>query len=604
MVVNNNEPANDNLGCSTNYLESPDLNNILNVSDLNNVQAYLPHPQYSGLSYTIEWAYKKGKLKPQQYWVYCEDSQSNYAKITFQIQGYSWGEFSRIVHFVDNDKCLILVENMSLDTVRGIQIDMNESAITGYTFVENVPQEKLTVVQTKDLRFILELKEDDTYPVHPNQGKSIDVKITRSTVQGSTPFRHIEQYHFKNRSEGWFRLEATLLYQNHVILFGLSSLFMFNNPRMKNKKNLTQYSSDEIKYMQIYSLSPQKDEDYWVGVGICLGYEVEKIFNLISLANELFGSSKRKRTDIINSGHITPDDPNIASANIINNNNNDSNLISSGNLGPKKKNRTEDNYFDRRDSNLLPNPYDNDSVIIDEFLSAPSSVATCGNTDRNSLLAVTDSQLYPILCQKLSPDGQQLERECFIPIYVTKSISLDDIIYKVRNKFNVQPNEVGGLYSLLKGNVIQLIDNEDLQFLLQQNEIPKILISPPVSPDFKPPPNHLFIQSDQAQQSNPPSQPQVPQQPQAPVNLLTQPLSAQVAPEVEYTYTVNNSGDIREIYTNAATLNALLISIAEEFGKDVDDIAKICKAATQATLSNDKNVQRLKETDILLVFWK
>jgi len=42
-----------------------------------------PHHQFS---FVLEWSHKKGKKKPQQYWVYCEDKQQSYARVSLVSQ--------------------------------------------------------------------------------------------------------------------------------------------------------------------------------------------------------------------------------------------------------------------------------------------------------------------------------------------------------------------------------------------------------------------------------------------------------------------------------------------------------------------------------------
>jgi len=113
------------------------------------------------------------------------------------------------------------------------------------------------------------------------------------------PFCYIGRFTFKNREEGWFRLRAALYWAGRPVLAGDSDLFMFNNPRMKCKKHLSLFTPSQIKFMQVYSLTPLPDQDYWLDLAIQLGFGVKTALQLLQLALDIFVKSSQSGTKAV-----------------------------------------------------------------------------------------------------------------------------------------------------------------------------------------------------------------------------------------------------------------------------------------------------------------
>src|SRR5690606_15042852 len=98
---------------------------------------------------------------------------------------------------------------------------------------------------------------------------------------------------------GWFVLEMRLWYEQTLIATGLSDPFVFNNPRMRKPKEFSSLSCQEVNFIQLYSASSTSteaphNEDYWLQVGLQLNFELDRVMELISLANRALDSWKRK----------------------------------------------------------------------------------------------------------------------------------------------------------------------------------------------------------------------------------------------------------------------------------------------------------------------
>lgn len=222
------------------------------------------------VSFCVEWTHKKGKRKPQQFWVYCEENQENYLRAYVQIDGQpsSWNNFSAVAKLKGNENTLIFIQNMKQPGEKVDGLEMDISSMVGRHRAGHwgsYPRDELVVLSESDFKINLQLIADDCEPLHPEQGYATTVHVVTegytdvAAVEGKfLPLELTYRYLFKNRSKGWFRVQATMEYCGHIIVEGRSDLFMFNNPRMVKKKDLVPYQSDEIKFMQCYALASQR----------------------------------------------------------------------------------------------------------------------------------------------------------------------------------------------------------------------------------------------------------------------------------------------------------------------------------------------------------
>lgn len=229
-----------------------------------------PKEGHVDLSFCVEWTHKKGKRKPQQFWVYCEENQENYLRAYVQIAGEAsnWNNFSAVAKLKGNEHTLIFIQNMKQpgDSVEGLELDLSSRQASGHTgHWGSYRREELVLLSDQDFNINLKLIADNTQPTHPDQGYADTVHVVdegyTDVAVGEGKFLPLEltyRYLFKNRSKGWFRVQATMEFNGQIVVEGKSDLFMFNNPRMVKKKDLVPFQSDEIKFMQCYALACQR----------------------------------------------------------------------------------------------------------------------------------------------------------------------------------------------------------------------------------------------------------------------------------------------------------------------------------------------------------
>jgi len=222
------------------------------------------------ISFCVEWTHKKGKRKPQQFWVYCEENQENYLRAYVQIAGEpsNWNNFSAVAKLKGNNHTLIFIQNMKQpgDCVDGLEMDLTSFQGSDHTgHWGSFRREDLILLSDQDFNINLKLIADNAQPMHPDQGYADTVHVVdegyTDVAVGEGKFLPLEltyRYLFKNRSKGWFRVQATMEYNGQIVVEGKSDLFMFNNPRMVKKKDLVPFQSDEIKFMQCYALACQR----------------------------------------------------------------------------------------------------------------------------------------------------------------------------------------------------------------------------------------------------------------------------------------------------------------------------------------------------------
>ena len=248
--------------------------------------------------YSFQWTHKKGKIKPHQYWVYCEGKQQSYARLTLISEGFNWSNISKIFLY---DNSIVFAESFksNLPYIRVLRCNQYSG---GFPYEDIVQTSKLQVVDYNLLKLQIKLKQDESLPIHPLQGSVNEIQMNYQAcadgdMTNNEPFTYFLQFSFRNRVEGWFYLECSLTYDNQVIISSKSDIFMFNNPRMKKRKEFKNYSPSQIKFMQICSMDSNFDKDTWLELGSKLLYDKDTILNMFSLSNPIFlNPLKRKES--------------------------------------------------------------------------------------------------------------------------------------------------------------------------------------------------------------------------------------------------------------------------------------------------------------------
>jgi hypothetical protein len=208
--------------------------------------------------FTCEWHQKTGSRKGNQYWVYCESSQFNYIKWSFNAGGLLWSSDSRVMRYKHSKQSsmdgLIFIENIRTFPARGVLVE--PCALIGY--IEYFNLNDLEEVPETWFEFVLDLQPDKTVPIHPDQvnTRAVNLKfsVTPSAVDYPAPYSYFSSVQFSKRMPGWFRLKGTLLFKNQVFQECLSETFMLNNPRMRKHPELLSYSPAHVKFMQLSSI--------------------------------------------------------------------------------------------------------------------------------------------------------------------------------------------------------------------------------------------------------------------------------------------------------------------------------------------------------------
>jgi hypothetical protein len=267
------------------FLGAPDpLDILLDESEI------IPQVSQSAVfpSMDIEWQYKRGTRKSQQYWVYCEGSQYNYLKCSFYAGNLMWSSDSRIMKYKnDLSSTLIFIETVSCNgKSRGIALEPG-SAIG---FVEMYNLSDLEEIPLSNFQFALELEADRCEPFHPHQGSAESVQFTAqicNTLEHPAPFVYFVSAQFKNRAEGWFRIKCSMIYENQIYLQSLSEPFMLNNPRLKKPIEFQNIPAAHVKYMFMYNVIPISE---LIRSGNNLGYSAELVSSLLATSRKLFSS--------------------------------------------------------------------------------------------------------------------------------------------------------------------------------------------------------------------------------------------------------------------------------------------------------------------------
>src|SRR3990167_16887 len=181
---------------------------------------------------------------------------------------------------------------------KALRFEFNEQIGDFTPYLDEVQTAKLTQIDRNKLKLNFILKEDEIPPVHPTQGPASEAQVTYEspiTMDSNVPFTFVSKFSFRNRVEACFHLEVHLSYDEITIIRSNSDIFMFNNPRMKKRKEFLNYSPAQVKFMQVYNLTRTGDEQYWLDLGLQLGYSVERIFQMLELSNSVFTNTLKRK---------------------------------------------------------------------------------------------------------------------------------------------------------------------------------------------------------------------------------------------------------------------------------------------------------------------
>ena len=235
---------------------------------------------------SLSWCIKSGKIKPHNFWAYCELKQSNYIKFAFSNPHFTITNNSRFVF--DTGGKYIVVENIHETLTKAFYLHDISVCIT-------VDTHAYTKISNNDIGFKLQVICDNEEPVHPHQGEASYVKIDVECLEDSNiknvlpkPFGMFFKLNLIGRVEGFFKVECSLYHKNQIILSTHSDTFMMNDPRVKKKPQHKLFSCKELKFMRLCSLDKQKnmshDTQHWINVANSL-----HLNNPINLINQSYG---------------------------------------------------------------------------------------------------------------------------------------------------------------------------------------------------------------------------------------------------------------------------------------------------------------------------
>ena len=233
----------------------------------------------------LVWCLKKGSRRGHQFWVYCEKSQSNYAKVTIKAEGITLTATSEIM--MDALGHPHLVEDASLTNVKAI------SLFTSHPTVKCYPSSCFRPTDVSKFHITLALVPDEEEPRIFKQGNAQTVQFSAQQIKckhgwGAPPLSYFFEIHFQMRTEGWFRLQSTIMYEDMIIAQGLSSTFMFNNPRMRKLHEHKLYTPKELKFMHTFSHCSDKN-----AFMLQYRYLLSNSSTLFQVAENLFPKSQR-----------------------------------------------------------------------------------------------------------------------------------------------------------------------------------------------------------------------------------------------------------------------------------------------------------------------
>lgn len=240
-----------------NYWNSNEFN-VLPLLDTNTIfDQAVAQENIGGINFSVEWCTKKRTIRDQQFWVYCESTQDNFTRFTLHVPSLHITANSTIMK--DTHDSLYIVEDLSV----------NSNVVKVYPLFCSSPtvlfvsKNNLLPLHSNDFVIQLYLTADDELPLHPNQQNAesvsfIAVKLENHSNEPKFPIGFTYKMNFKNRAEGWFKIQLSLLYKDILIAQSFSAPFVFNNPRMKKVKEHRLYTPRELKFMHVYTLANDK----------------------------------------------------------------------------------------------------------------------------------------------------------------------------------------------------------------------------------------------------------------------------------------------------------------------------------------------------------
>mmetsp|Transcript_10391 Transcript_10391/g.12802 ORF Transcript_10391/g.12802 Transcript_10391/m.12802 type:complete len:271 (-) Transcript_10391:43-855(-) len=208
---------------------------------------------------SMHWCIKKGSKRAQQFWIYCEQSQDNYLRLTFSIPSVTITRKSAFM--MDEKGDLYLIEDVTaILYYRAVALFEPKLQIIRF------PKSFLYPCDTRKLVVRLSLEIDEEEPRAPNQGNPNAVQCDVQDISSIYPEKlaplldYMYCIKFQGRIEGWFKIHARLTYDKYQITECFSDTFMFNNPRLKKLKEHKDYTTKELKFMKLYSDSKNKQQ--------------------------------------------------------------------------------------------------------------------------------------------------------------------------------------------------------------------------------------------------------------------------------------------------------------------------------------------------------
>ena len=228
------------------------------------------------------WVTKNGSKKTLQYWVYCESNHDNFLRYNLRVPGLNITSNSRISKNSLTGNLFVVEDILDQSEYKKVFPLLCTSPTVSW-----LHNSLLIPLEPKDISFNLTVISDDDFPKHPLQETFSSALSTMSFPEEflftQFPFNFTVKLNFRGRAEGWFKIQTNLMYEGELITQNISEPFIFNNPRIKKMKEHRDYTSGELKFMQIATLVSNKEEyleQY--------GYLYENAEELISQSTKLF----------------------------------------------------------------------------------------------------------------------------------------------------------------------------------------------------------------------------------------------------------------------------------------------------------------------------
>merc|ERR1711974_215646 len=97
------------------------------------------------------------------------------------------------------------------------------------------------------------------YPPVQDDPQSILCNVSDISIRfrENNPFDYLFCFKFKERAEGWFKIQNTVLFNGVPLSENFSEAFTFDHFHFTKLKG-SEYTGKEVKYMQIYAATPNK----------------------------------------------------------------------------------------------------------------------------------------------------------------------------------------------------------------------------------------------------------------------------------------------------------------------------------------------------------